>query len=149
MEGVHLVLEGNRAAQAAFLDEWRQRLTNREADGRSFLVAAIDMSVRQHTAPGNLLGTFIALSQEDDAVAELNRCYDESDQRELARFLRAVTTRERVPSPLAAARLVDITVAEVATRVATKGSPSRDLRVALLDMLDRYLFGPAGSRGSE
>lgn len=141
VEGIHGALESNRLAQARALSVWRHRITNGEADPRAFLETAIEFT-RQHLAVhADLLRTFVALSYEDEEVAALRRAYDESERRELARFIAAVTPRDRIPSPLAAARVVDIAVQEIAHWGALEGGrAAKEARTALVEMLDRYLF---------
>ena len=74
-------------------------------------------------------------------MAALRRAYDDSERRELARFIAAVTPRDRIPSPLAAARVVDIAAEEIVRWGAREGGrAAKEARAALVEMLDRYLF---------
>lgn len=141
VELIHIVLERNRAAQEAWLERWRRLLLEGRADGRAFLEQTVRFAAQQQALPAHVLQTFVALSYQDEEIGALRRAYDESDRRALARFLADVTPRERVPSPLAAARLLDLTLEEVLRWASMEGGrPARDVREALVEMLHRYLF---------
>ncbi|MEE2704170.1 MAG: TetR/AcrR family transcriptional regulator [Myxococcota bacterium] len=141
IEIIHGTLESNRLAQARALRVWRRRITSGEADPRAFLEVAVEFTAQHLTVHADLLRTFVALSYEDEEVAALRRAYDESERREFARFIAAVTPRERIPSPLAAARVVDIAIEEIARWGSLEGGrAAKEARAALVEMLDRYLF---------
>ena len=144
VEWIHRVLERNRVAQAAYLKHWRGRLERGETQPRAFLEDMVKMAAAQQAAPAELLRAFVALSYTDEKVAALRRAYDEHERRELARFIGALTSRERIPSPLAAARLLDLCAEEVLRWAAIEGGrPARETRAALVEMLYRYLFADA------
>jgi AcrR family transcriptional regulator len=140
----HLFLQRQHEAQAAYLAEWQRRLLAGEADGRAFLDEAISGAARQQAVNPDLLRTFVAMSYEDVEVGALRRAYDEADRRDLARFFSAVIPRDRLPSPLAAARLFDLTVEEVVRWAWLQGGGgAQAVQRELVEMLDRYLFrGP-------
>ncbi len=141
VDGVHDALESNRLAQARALRVWRRRITDGEADPRAFLETAVEFTAQRLAVHADLLRIFVTLSYEDEEVAALRRAYDESERRELARFIAAVTPRDRIPSPLAAARVVDIAAEEIASWGALEGGrAAKEARAALVEMLDRYLF---------
>jgi AcrR family transcriptional regulator len=141
VELIHVALERNRVAQAHGLEVWRKRLAAGEATEREFVEGVVEGATRQQALPPELLRTFVALSLEDERVAALRRAYDESERRDLARFLASVTSRRRIPSPLAAARLLDLTFEEVIRWSTIEGGrPGREVRSALVEMVYRYLF---------
>ena len=137
----HRFLDNQHHIQAAFLKSWRRRILAGEATGRMFLEETIPGALRQQSVSPDLLKTFSALSYEDDNVGALRRAYDEADRADLARFFAAVTDRKRVPSPLAAARLFDLSVEEVVRWAWLYGGTSgRRVCTELVEMFDRYLF---------
>ena len=142
IELAHHYLDQQHHLQAASLEEWQGRILAGEASGRDFLEAVVPTALRQQSVSPRLLKTFAAMSYEDDDVGALRRGYDEADRADLARFFAAVTDRGDVPSPLAAARLFDLTVEEV-VRWAWLHGGRAGKRVCgeLVEMLDRYLFG--------
>ncbi len=142
LELIHVVLERNRLDLAQHLDDWRARLVGGEATGFEFVEHFVRLAARHQEVPAHLLRTFVALSYEDAEVGALRHAYDESERHDMARFLRATTSRQRVPSPLAAARLVDMTTEEAIRWSSIEGGHvAREIRSALVNMLARYLFG--------
>lgn len=75
----------------------------------------------------------------DPAFATLNDQYDRYERQVIARLLKRVTPRERIPSPLAAARLIDLIVPTVATWTALHPEDARGVKEATVDMVHRYL----------
>ena len=141
VELLHLFLEKQRIAQAEYFDAWRERIVSGEADGRAFLESLVEFATRQQDFPPTLLRSMVALTYNDEEMEALRRAYDESDRRDIARFLAAVTTRERIPSPIAAARVFDIATEEVIRWAQLEGGrAAREVRSALVEMLHRYLF---------
>lgn len=142
IELMHGFLAQQNEIQAAFLDHWRVRLVDGEATGEEFIDALSELAVPQYAHHADLLTTYVALSYEDEEVAEIRDAYDEADRRDWARFIGTVTPRDRIPSPLAAARLIDL-AAEEALRWSSRrgGHAAADVRSALRDMMLRYLFG--------
>ncbi len=141
IELMHGFLAQQNQLQAAFLDHWREKIVDGEATGEEFIDAMWEFAVPQYDHHSDLLTTYVALSYEDERVAELREAYDEADRYDWARFIAAVTTRDRIPSPLAAARTLDLAAEEVLRWSARKGGrAAADVRLALRDMLVRYLF---------
>ena len=144
IELAHRFLDEQHRFQAQALGEWRERILAGESTGRDFLEEMIPVALRQQSLSPDLLKTFAAMSYEDDDVGRLRRAYDEADRADLARFFAAVTDRRDVPSPLAAARLFDLTVEEVVRWVWLDGGRrGRAVCDALVEMLDGYLFASA------
>ncbi|MEE8164248.1 MAG: helix-turn-helix domain-containing protein [Myxococcota bacterium] len=141
VELLHRFLEKQNQIQADYLDTWRERILSGEATGRDFLESVIEFASAQQDFPPELLRSVIAMTHNDAEMSALRRAYDECDRPDLARFFAAVTTRERIPSPLAAARVFDIAAEEIVRWAQLEGGrPARDARAALVEMLDRYLF---------
>ena len=84
------------------------------------------------------------MSYTDPVIAELTDQYDRYDRKVLARLLAKLTSRRRIPSPLAAARLVDLIVPNVAIWTALHPSEARGVKEATVDMIYRYLADPEG-----
>lgn len=141
IEAAHIALEINRVDQAAGFVFWRKRIESGEADGREFLESVIAWAAATQYEGSDLMRTFVALSYQSERVAALRRDYDESDRRDAARFFSAVTTRDQIPSPIAAARVWDLAVEETLRWASFQDRRiAAETRAALVDMLDRYLF---------
>lgn len=142
IEAAHIGLEINRVDQAAGFISWRRKIQAGEADGREFLESVIAWAAATQYGGSDLMRTFVALSYQDPNVAALRKAYDESERRDIARFFAAVTTREQIPSPLAAARVWDLAAEEILRWASYEDKRTAvQTRAALVDMLDRYLFG--------
>jgi AcrR family transcriptional regulator len=141
IEAAHIALEINRVDQAAGLVRWRKKIESGEADGRAFLEAVISWAAANQYEGSDLMRTFVALSYQDEKVAALRRAYDESDRRDLARFFAAVTSRDRIPSPIATARVWDLAAEEILRWASFQDKRiAAETRSTLVDMFDRYLF---------
>ena len=141
IELMHTFLAQQNAFQAVFLNHWRIKIVSGEATGEEFVDAMFELAVPQYDHHADLLTTYVALSYEDERVAELRDAYDEADRYDWARFIAAVTTRDRIPSPLAAARLIDVSAEEVLRWTSRRGGrAAADVRLGLRDMMLRYLF---------
>ncbi len=64
---------------------------------------------------------------------------DRYDRQVAARLLGKLTSRRDVPSPLAAARMLDLVIPAVAIWAATHPEERRGLKEALVQMVGRYL----------
>jgi AcrR family transcriptional regulator len=145
LELVHHVLERNRREQDRRLAAIEAQLERGEVDLRRLVEDIVDWTWKAlHPAPPDLLRTFAAMGYQDPAFAELNDQYDRYERAALARVLGKLTPRGRVPSPLAAARLVDLVVPTVAIWTALHPDEAHGVKEATVDMLYRYLFD--GSR---
>jgi AcrR family transcriptional regulator len=142
IELMHIFLAKQNAIQAAFLEKWRVEIVSGKATGEEFVDAIFELAVPQYALHADLLTTYVALSYEDERVAEVREAYDEADRHDWARFIAAVTSRDRIPSPMAAARLIDVSAEEVLRWSSRRGGrAAADVRLALRDMMLRYLFG--------
>jgi AcrR family transcriptional regulator len=115
-------------------------------------VAAIDLVVdvlfsRMARNPA-LNRVYLAASFTDPEVAELRAAKEAEERASLAKLIEAVVPRTFVPSPEAAALIVQIAACEVA---AERGGlrprtgpkvPDSEVRAALGDLLFRYLHAP-------
>ncbi|MEW6269650.1 MAG: helix-turn-helix domain-containing protein [Thermodesulfobacteriota bacterium] len=140
LELVHHTLERNRREQERMLATLDARAASGGVDLRRVVEAAVDWTWSAlHAAPAELLRTFAAMAYEDAAFAELNDRYDRYERELLARVLGKLTSRARIPSPLAAARLVDLVIPTVATWAALHPDQARGVKEATVDMIHRYL----------
>ena len=92
-------------------------------------------------APPDLLRTLEAMRYEETKFGLLCDQYDRYERHLLARTLTKVTSREVIPSPLAAARVLDLIIPTVALWAKLHPSDSRGVKNATLDMVVRYLAG--------
>lgn len=112
----------------------------------------IDILFRHSAEFPRLHHVFFAMSLRDPDVAELREHFEDLAQRQIAAILAEVVSKERVPDPLAAARVIALASQEVAIVTSGARDPSgrgktrvtRDevlaTRRALGDMIHRYLF---------
>jgi AcrR family transcriptional regulator len=150
LELVHHTLEHNRREQERMMATLEAQLAGGGVDLRRVVEAAVDWTWRAlHSAPADLLRTFAAMAYEDAAFAELNDQYDRYERKLLARVLGKLTSRAHVPSPLAAAHLVDLVIPMVATWAALHPDQARGVKEATVDMIHRYLSeeGKSSSTG--
>jgi AcrR family transcriptional regulator len=95
---------------------------------------------------GELGRVYQSVSLTDPEVARLRANYESQALESLAALLRAVCPRQVIPQPRAAALVVTLASLEVASERAgvrprvQPGIPEADVRRALADMLERYLF---------
>lgn len=92
-----------------------------------------------HPVPPDLLRTFAAMAYTHPAFAELSDQYDRYERQALARVLGKLTSRERVRSPLAAARVLDIIVPTVGIWTALHPDDARGVKEAMVEMIYRFL----------
>jgi len=141
IEVMQIFLSRQNLLQARFLGEWKERIRSGGSSGHDFIEAIMELSIPQYRHHVDLIDTYVAMSYEDAEIGAIRRAYDEADRRDWADFIAAVTTRDRIPSPIAAARLVDLAAEEVLRWAASRGGRAgTDVRSALCDMVERYLF---------
>lgn len=149
-----------RDKQQAFLEMLDAHLSRERMNVRAALsadrfvgtdtCAAIDMvldvlfdSVERNAAIGRV---YIPASLTIPEVAALRAASEAEDRATVARLVAATVPREIVPSPEAAAVVIQVAALEVAAERAglrpRKGPPvaAADLKLALRQMLQRYLF---------
>jgi AcrR family transcriptional regulator len=147
LELVHRTLERNRREQDRIVRALETALAKGPVDLRSVVEALVEWTWRAiHPAPPDLLRTFAAMGYSDPAFSELSDRYDRYERDAIARVLASLTSRERVPSPLAAARLIDLIVPTVAIWTALHPTEARGVKQALVEMIDRYLNENARGR---
>jgi AcrR family transcriptional regulator len=141
-ELVHQVLERNRQEQDRVVAAIEAQLAEGPVDLRRVVGGIVEWTWQAlHPVPPHLLRTFAAMAYLDPAFAELADRYDRYERQALSRVLGRLTSRERVPSPLAAARLVDLVVPSVAIWTALHPEEARGVKEATVDMVYRYLTG--------
>jgi AcrR family transcriptional regulator len=140
LELVHRVLEANRRVQDQMLTEVETQLDEGDVDLRVLIRGIVDFTWQAlHPAPPDLLRTLAAMVYSDPAFADLSDQYDRYERKQLARVLGKLASRQQVPSPLAAARLLDLIVPTVAIWTALHPSDARGVKEALVEMIYRYL----------
>lgn len=144
-EVVHRTLERNRLEQDRMLEAVESGLEAGEVDLRAMVEQAVDWTWKAlQPVPPDLLRAFAGMLYFDPAFAELSDQYDRYEQQALARVLRKLTPRERIPSPLAAARLIDLMVPNVAIWAILHPADARGVKEATVEMIHRYLTGEIG-----
>jgi AcrR family transcriptional regulator len=140
LEVVHRALEHNRQEQDRMVAAVEAALAAGEVDLRRVVEQVVDWTWKAlHPVPPDLLRTFAAMAYTDRAFSELSNQYDRYERQALARVLGKLTSRERVPSPLAAARLVDLIVPTVGIWTALHPDDARGVKEATVEMIYRYL----------
>jgi AcrR family transcriptional regulator len=140
LELVHRVLESNRQEQDRMVAALEAELAAGRDDLRRVIEGVVDWTWKAlHPAPPDLLRTMAAMAYSDPAFSELIDQYDRYERKALARVLAKLTSRERVPSPLAAARLIDLVVPTVAIWTALHPNDARGVKQATVEMIHRYL----------
>jgi AcrR family transcriptional regulator len=142
-ELMHRILERNRQEQDRMIAALEAELEDSsEVDLRSIVRRVVDWTWRAvQPAPPDLLRTFAAMVHQDPRFAELSDQYDRYERKEFSRVLARLTPRDRIPSPLAAARLVDLVVPTVAIWAVLHPDEARGVKEATVEMLERYLAG--------
>jgi len=150
LEMVRHYLGQGRAEVAARLDPVRFAGT----EARAAMATVIDVLFDLVAKDAPLTRVFVAASLTDPDVAALRASAEAEDRATLAAMIGALVPRALVPSPEAAALVVQVATFEVAlerARVrprATTRVSDRDVKAALLDMMARYLLA-APARGAK
>ncbi len=140
LEVVHRALEHNRQEQDRMVAAVEAALASGEVDLRRVVEQVVDWTWKAlHPVPPDLLRTFAAMAYTDPAFSELSDQYDRYERQAFARVLGKLTSRKRVPSPLAAARLIDLLVPTVAIWTALHPDDARGVKEATVEMIYRYL----------
>ncbi len=140
LEVVHRALEHNRQEQDRMVAAVEVALAAGEVDLRRVIEHIVDWTWKAlHPVPPDLLRTFAAMAYTHTAFAELSDQYDRYERQAFARVLGKLTSRERVRSPLAAARLLDIIVPTVGIWTALHPDDARGVKEAMVEMICRYL----------
>jgi AcrR family transcriptional regulator len=143
LELVHRTLERNRQEQDRIASALEAAIAANTVDLRRVVEGIVDWTWQAlHRAPPDLLRTFAAMAYSDPGFSALADEYDRYERKVIARLLGKLTSRERVPSPLAAARLVDLVVPTVAIWTALHPAEARGVKEATVEMLYRYLAPP-------
>ena len=148
VELIHRILEANRIRQDQAAEALTRALESGQTDLRSAVDGMVEFVWRQHELiPGRLLQTVGAMRHRDEELAELMEQYNRYERAALARMLGRITSREWIPSPLAAAKVLDIALPALAGWAALhSGAESRGVKQATIDMLYRYLTPPQAKR---
>lgn len=148
LEIVHRGLEHNRREQDQMVADVEAALQAGEVDVRAVVEHVIDWTwKRLHPVAPDLLRTFAAMVYVDPVFAELSDRYDRYERQALARVLGKLTSRSRIRSPLAAARLIDLIVPTVAIWTALHPDDARGVKDATIDMIHRYLADDTSAPG--
>jgi AcrR family transcriptional regulator len=140
LEVVHRGLEHNRLEQDRMVAAVETALEEGEIDLRRVVHRVVDWTWKAlHPVPPDLLRTFAAMVYVNPAFAELSDQYDRYERQALARVLGKLTSRSRIPSPLAAARLIDLIVPTVTIWTALHPDDARGVKEATVEMIYRYL----------
>lgn len=145
VELMHHGLEANRVEQDAMIAAWEEAFDEARLDARQTADAIVDWTWNAlRRVPPDLIRTYLAMSASDPEFAALRETYDRYERQALARVLAKLCSRAWIPSPLAAARLLDVTVEMIAMWAALHpGADSRGVKRALVDMIHRYLSEPS------
>jgi AcrR family transcriptional regulator len=140
LELVHRTLERNRREQDRILEALEASIAAGSIDLRRVVEGVVEWTWKAlHPAPPDLLRTLAAMAYSDPAFSALSDQYDRYERRAIARVLGKITSPERVPSPLAAARLIDLVVPAVAIWTALHPADARGVEEATVEMIFRYL----------
>jgi AcrR family transcriptional regulator len=140
LELVHRTLERNRREQDRIVSALETALDEGRVDLRRVVAELVEWTWKAlQPASPDLLRTFAAMGYSDPAFSELSDGYDRYERNAIARVLTRLTSRRRVPSPLAAAHLVDLIVPTVAIWAALHPADARGVKQALVEMIYRYL----------
>ena len=140
LEVVHRALEHNRQEQDRMVAEVESGLATGKVDLRRVVEQVVDWTWDAlHPVPPDLLRTFAAMAYTDPAFSELSDQYDRYERQAFARVLGKLTSRRRVPSPLAAARLIDLIVPTIGIWTALHPDDARGVKEATIEMIYRYL----------
>ncbi len=141
-ELVHRILERNRLEQVQMMSELECQFVEEGTDLHDIAERLINWTWDAlRDAPPDLLRTLEAMRHEDTKFGLLCDQYDRYERHLLARTLTKVTSRDVIPSPLAAARVLDLIIPTVALWAKLHPSDSRGVKNATLDMVVRYLAG--------
>lgn len=141
-ELVHRILESNRLEQDEMVATLERQFADKETDLGGIVAYIIDWTwdaVRD--APPDLLRTLEAMRYQDEAFGQLWDQYDRYERQVFAKTLKKVTSRDVIPSPLAAARLIDLIIPTVAIWAKLHPGDSRGIKEATQVMVTRYLEG--------
>jgi len=142
-ELVHRILEQNRLAQDKLAEELIQRYESGDAKTEDVADYLVDWTWEALSeAPPDLLRTLESMRFEDRAFSELCDQYDRYERQVFARALAKVTSRRTIPSPLAAARVLDLIVPAVAIWARLHPEEARGVKEATRSMVLRYLTWP-------
>ena len=143
VELIHKGLEANRIGQDQMAEALASAVEAGEIDLRRATDAIVELAFSMNQLPAELLRTFTAMSYQDETIASLREQYDRYERESIARMLARITRRDWIPLPLAAAKLLDITLESLGQWTALHPGPdSRGVKKAAADMLYRYLVDP-------
>jgi len=141
LEVVHRGLEQNRQAQDRMVAAVEAEMADGEVDLQSVVEQVVDWTWKAlHQSSPDLLRTFAAMAYTDRAFSELSNQYDRYEREAISRVLGKLTSRARIPSPIAAARLLDLIVPTVGIWTALHPDDARGVKGAMVKMICRYLL---------
>ena len=92
-------------------------------------------------SPPDLLRTLEAMRYQDIEFGKLCDQYDRYERQILAKMLTKITSRRVIPSPLVAARVLDLIIPTVALWTKLHPDESRGVKDATVNLVVRYLEG--------
>ena len=148
VELMHRGLEANRIRQDALITAWEKAFAEGRADPRRTAETIVEWTWNAlRNVPPDVLRTYLAMSYQDETFAALREQYDRYERQAFARVIDQLASARWIPSPLAAAKVLDLTVETLAVWAALHpGAESRGVKEATIDMLYRYLTPPQAQR---
>ncbi len=148
VELIHRILEANRIRQDQAARALSRALESGQIDPRSAVDGIVEFVWGQHELiPVKLLQAVGAMRHQDEELAELMEQYDRHERAAFAKVLGRITSREWIPSPLAAVKVLDIALPALAGWAAFHpGAERRGVKEATTLMLYRYLTPPQTGR---
>ena len=139
-EIMHRALEANRLEQDRLIEALELRLDEGSIGPAEVARGFVEWTWQAvRDVPPDLLRNFQAMALIDPTFRELSDQYDRYERQVAARLLKRFTSRGHIPSPLAAARVLDLVIPTVAIWAVTHPEDSRGVKDALLQMVRCYL----------
>jgi AcrR family transcriptional regulator len=116
------------------------------ADARTAIAVVVDVLFEVVRRDARLHKVFMATSMSDPKIAALRAEFEDAERNDIAQLIGGLVSRDVVPSPEAAALVVQVAALEVAvdqSGMRTKTGPAvdeREVKRALVEMFYRYLF---------
>ena len=116
-------------------------------DKRRAIDMVLDVLFDRIKRDAELERVYLSMSYSDPDVRRLRAQYEDEGCQALARLLAIIVSRDVIPDPVAAARVIGITAVELAAdraglrpRIGSAGGSDAAVKAALREMLHRYLF---------
>ncbi|MEE8147204.1 MAG: helix-turn-helix domain-containing protein [Longimicrobiales bacterium] len=144
VELMHRRLEENRLRQDAMIAAFEQAWADGDIDLRKTVRMVVEWTWSEtYKAPPDLLRAYMVMSFRDETFAALRDQYDRYERQALSRVIGKVVSKDRVPSALATAKVIDLVVETLAVWSALhRGAPSRGVKQATEEMVYCFLAPP-------